>query len=275
MTIEWWRSWHGAPTDNKWLLIGRRAGVAPGIVSAIVWALFDYASQNNERGSIANFDTETYAEFSGFSETDITAVIEALHDKHIIDDKDHLTAWDKRQPKREDNSAERVREHRARRDVTRRNAEKQNVTQRNAEKQNVTLDTDTDTDIDPDIEIDPTPPTRDSRDIKRAPLHRGNGGGGVGITFPPEDLSAEQAAAWELLLAAAPDFNSADEFIRSQPAWLIGEWALALDESQAAKNPAGVIRSGVINRKRPMVTTPLHQRWQARKAYWEQTRQPM
>ena len=66
--IDWFRSWHGAPTDNKWLTIGRRAGCAPGIVSAIVWALLDYASQNTPRGAITNFDMETYSAFSGFEE---------------------------------------------------------------------------------------------------------------------------------------------------------------------------------------------------------------
>lgn len=25
--MDWFRSWHGAPTDNKWLLIAKRAGV--------------------------------------------------------------------------------------------------------------------------------------------------------------------------------------------------------------------------------------------------------
>ena len=145
--MEWWRSWHGAPTDNKWLVIARKAGVVPGIVSAIAWALLDYASQNSNRGSIAGFDVETYAEFSGFTEADIEAVIAALRAKQVIDADDRLTAWDKRQPKREDDSTQRVREHRARQkalvtDVT--EPPVTDVTQCNAVKQEVTLDTDTD-----------------------------------------------------------------------------------------------------------------------------------
>lgn len=105
---DWFRSWHGAPTDNKWLVIGRRAGVAPGIVSAMVWALFDHASQADDRGSIAAFDIETYAAFSGFDEDQITRVLGALTDKAVIVNG-RLAAWDKRQPKREDGSAERAR----------------------------------------------------------------------------------------------------------------------------------------------------------------------
>lgn len=110
--IDWFRSWHGAPTDNKWLVIGRKANVAPGIVSAVVWALLDYASQQIERGSIEGFDVETYSAFSGFEEAQIGAVINALQDKGLVKNN-RLEAWDRRQPKREDfNATERKRKSR-------------------------------------------------------------------------------------------------------------------------------------------------------------------
>lgn len=131
MSIDWFRSWHGAPTDPKWLLIAKRAGVAPGMVSAVVWALFDYASQNEQRGNVENFDVETYAVFSGFDEANIAAIITALNKKCLIV-SGALTAWEKRQPKREDNSTERVREHR--------NALKRNVTQGNAREEKSRID---------------------------------------------------------------------------------------------------------------------------------------
>jgi hypothetical protein len=120
---HWFRSWHGAPTDNKWLVVARRAGVAPGIVSAVVWALLDYASQNEDRGNVAGFDIETYAAFSGFDEADVERVIEAIRDK-LTDSDGNLWAWDRRQPKREDDSSSRVRAFRERtkRDVTQCNA---------------------------------------------------------------------------------------------------------------------------------------------------------
>jgi hypothetical protein len=123
MGIEWFRSWHGAPTDNKWLMIARRADVPAGVVSAVVWALFDYASQNENRGSVEGFDVETYATFSGFDEAKIAAVIAALTEKNVIV-SGVLSAWQRRQPKREDNSTERVRQHRnaMKRDETHGNA---------------------------------------------------------------------------------------------------------------------------------------------------------
>ncbi len=135
---SWFRSWHGAPTDNKWLVIGRRANVAPGVVSAVAWALFDYASQADDRGSVEGFDVETYAAFSGFDESDIDRVVSAMREKSVIVDG-RLAAWDKRQPKREDDSAERVRAFRERKNDS--NAMKRSVTHGN----NTETDTETDT----------------------------------------------------------------------------------------------------------------------------------
>ena len=103
--IEWFRSWHGAPTDNKWLVIARKAGVTPGVVSAIVWALLDHASQAEDRGSMRWFDVETYSAFSGFDEETIRRVIEGLIEKGVIDQNDKFVSWPKRQPKREDETA--------------------------------------------------------------------------------------------------------------------------------------------------------------------------
>ena len=113
MSIDWFRSWHGAPTDPKWLLIARNAmkrsetHVTPGMVSAVVWALFDHASQAEHRGNVGGFDVETYSVFSGFSVADIEAIIGAMVDKNLIF-SGALSAWEKRQPKREDNSSVRV-----------------------------------------------------------------------------------------------------------------------------------------------------------------------
>lgn len=121
MSIDWFRSWHGAPTDPKWLLIAKRSETQAGVVSAIVWALFDFASQNSaDRGSVEAFDAETYAAFSGFEEGTIKRIIECLKEKKLINNG-HLSAWEKRQPKREDNSTARVQEYR--------NAMKRNETQ--------------------------------------------------------------------------------------------------------------------------------------------------
>lgn len=127
--MDWFRSWHGAPTDSKWLLIAKRSETQAGFVSAIVWALFDFASQNSaDRGSVEAFDTETYAAFSGFEEATIKRVIECLKEKKLIING-HLASWEKRQTKRDDNSTPRVQKHR--------NAMKRNVTQETAREDKI------------------------------------------------------------------------------------------------------------------------------------------
>lgn len=138
-TIQWWRSWHGAPTDHKWQVVAAKAGVKVGIVSAVVWALMDYASQHKDRGSIAGFDAETYAVYSGFDEAEVLAIMRAMADKGITKDG-RFVKWEERQPKREDDySTERVRRWREM---------KRNETQGNApELREEIKDTDTDTEL--------------------------------------------------------------------------------------------------------------------------------
>jgi hypothetical protein len=109
---DWFRSWHGAPTDNKWLLIAKRAGVKPIHVSGTWWALLDHASQHSERGFVGDFDIETFALFAGMEEEHVSRIVTTLRDKGMIVD-DRIGQWGKRQPKREDETAgARQRRHR-------------------------------------------------------------------------------------------------------------------------------------------------------------------
>ena len=94
--MDWFRSWHGAPTDNKWLLIAKRAGVTPMMVSAVFEALRDYANQQKERGRVAGFDAETYAMWAECDETDVIAIVNAMRAKGVITDGETLAAWEKR-----------------------------------------------------------------------------------------------------------------------------------------------------------------------------------
>jgi hypothetical protein len=110
---DWFRSWHGAPTDPKWLGIARRAGVVPGIAVAVAWALMDRASQAEDRGSIEGYDADGLAYFYGCEPEQVEAIVAAMSDKGMII-SGRLSSWEKRQPKREDDSAQRVREYRER-----------------------------------------------------------------------------------------------------------------------------------------------------------------
>lgn len=119
--------------DAKWIVIAKRAGVQPAIVSAIFWALLDYASQQDERGSVAGFDVETYATWAGMYEADVLNVLDAMRAKGVITDGDTLAAWDKRQPKREDDSRTRVQRYRDRKKEAQSNDDDDSVTQCNAD----------------------------------------------------------------------------------------------------------------------------------------------
>lgn len=140
MSHQWFRSWHGAPTDPKWLGIARKAGVAPGIVAAIVWALLDRASQASDRGSIAGYDADGLACFMGCEAEQVEVIVAVMHEKGMLTEN-VFTGWEKHQPKREDGSAERAKEWRERK-----------RTQANAIEPEKTLDTDTDTDADKERE---------------------------------------------------------------------------------------------------------------------------
>lgn len=123
--MDWFRSWHGAPTDIKWMLVGKRAKAKPGVVSAITWALFDHASQSADRGDVSTFDIEAYAIWSGFEEDEIANVMDQMVKAGVIVDG-RLCNWDKRQPVREDRTAaERQRRRRTK-------AKNQDVTQSHA-----------------------------------------------------------------------------------------------------------------------------------------------
>jgi hypothetical protein len=114
MSNDWFRSWHGAPTDPKWMLIAKRANVKPIHVSGTWWALLDHASQHPERGRVDDFDVETFALFAGMEEAHVSRIVTELITKGLIV-AGRIAQWGKRQPKREDDTAnDRQRNKRAR-----------------------------------------------------------------------------------------------------------------------------------------------------------------
>jgi hypothetical protein len=111
--MEWFRAYHGICSDAKWPIVARKAKVSVGVVVSVWLVLLESASQATERGSVANFDPETVDALYGYEDGTTEAVFDALREKGLICDG-RISAWDKRQPKRErdDDSAARVRRHR-------------------------------------------------------------------------------------------------------------------------------------------------------------------
>ena len=79
--MDWFRSWHG--TDRRQMAthcteVRHNAGAGVGGILA----LLDYASQHADRRcSVADFDIETFAAWSGWDDADIAAIIDAMQQK--------------------------------------------------------------------------------------------------------------------------------------------------------------------------------------------------
>ena len=113
--MEWLRWYHGAISDDKWPLIARKSGQTVAVVIAIWAALLECASQDDDRGSIDAFDPESVDALLQLEDGATQAVVDALSSgkRPRIADA-HIVNWSKRQPVREDGSAERAREWRER-----------------------------------------------------------------------------------------------------------------------------------------------------------------
>lgn len=151
MSMEWFRMYHGMPFDPKLQVVARRAGQPMGYVVVVWVCLLDAASQANPRG-MAEVDPEEIAVVQGIELEAVESILQALHDKALLDEDNHLTAWDKRQ---HTTSAERVKKHRdkKKRDVTDDNGKKRDVTTGNTQKRkNGKKAPDTDTEADTDSE---------------------------------------------------------------------------------------------------------------------------
>ena len=111
--MEWFRSHHGAPTDPKLRLVAKRCNLPAGTIAAIWWALLDHASQAADRGSVATFDPEVTAIAFDYPVEDVRRVYETLCNTGLVSECFRLVSWERRQPKREGSSTDRVRKHRA------------------------------------------------------------------------------------------------------------------------------------------------------------------
>ena len=153
INMDWFRSHHGAPSDPKLAVVAKHAKTSRGNAVALWWLLLDFASQNKPRGSVEGLDVETAAFTLEIDEGVCTALLEAFTAKGMILD-DAITTWHKRQPKKEDDSTERVRRKRNKDKLTQGNGD---VTPGN---DSATTERERDRKIDT-----PLPPNEDEDDI--------------------------------------------------------------------------------------------------------------
>lgn len=121
MSIEWCRLWHDMPTDPKFRAVAKRAGRSTAEVVALFTAMLTNASANEgARGTLRNWSHEDMAVAFDMEPEHAEAIYQAMQGKLL--DGDKLMGWERRQPQREDSSAERTKAWRERK-RTRRDAD--------------------------------------------------------------------------------------------------------------------------------------------------------
>ena len=108
---SWVRLWHDMPTDPKFRTIARAAKQPlPVVVSIFTFMLTDASANETERGRTTATDEDIASAFD-LDEDAVSAVRQAMQGRVL--DGEWLAGWSKRQPKKEDDSAERARAWRA------------------------------------------------------------------------------------------------------------------------------------------------------------------
>lgn len=155
--MDWLRWYHGTINDPKWAMIARKTGLNICVVISIWAALLEYASQSEDRGSVADFDPEEIDAVFGLDDGTCAAVIEAMTSKGIIE-AGRIAKWSKRQF--DEANAEKVRRYKERQ------REKAEAEQKDTDKTPIdTKETPQDTDKTP---IDtPDTDTDSDTDIKK------------------------------------------------------------------------------------------------------------
>lgn len=191
MANSWLRLWHDMPNDPKWRTIAKKSGQAIGNVIAVYLHVLVNASANDEtqsnagvtqsnagvmqsnagqRGVTHNLDPEDVASSLDLEVEQVLCILSAMQGKVL--DGPKVTGWAKRQPKREDDSAARVKAFREKQRAEKLQADKEKkgvvtqsnagVTQRNAPDKDTDKDTDKDKDKDKERDLKHTQRARES-----------------------------------------------------------------------------------------------------------------
>ena len=134
--MNWFRWYTGTATDPKFMVVARLAGQNVAAVVAVWAMLLERAADVTQcdagkRGFVTGFDCEAADAVLGLEDGASEAIMRAMEKKGLLTGG-KVKNWEKRQPKREDSSAERTRAYRERQ------REKKAVTQCDATKRDVT-----------------------------------------------------------------------------------------------------------------------------------------
>jgi|ERR1035437_5372732 hypothetical protein len=134
MANPWLRLWADMPNDPKWRTIARVSNQEISRVMSVYLHMLVCASNATERGRTQGWCDEDIATALDIETDDVIVIREAMQGRVL--DGDYLIGWEKRQPLREDGSADRGKAFRERQ-----KQEKEEVkTQPNATERNRTLE---------------------------------------------------------------------------------------------------------------------------------------
>lgn len=113
MANQWLRLWHDLPNDPKWRTIARVSKQRIGdVISVYLHVLVDASSNETERGRTQSVCVEDVATALDLDNDQVEAILSAMQGR--VMDGDQVSDWSKRQPAREDGSAERAKAWRER-----------------------------------------------------------------------------------------------------------------------------------------------------------------
>ena len=143
--IEWFRWHHGSVSDPKFGLVAKKASASVAEVLGVWVCLLEAASSSGDRGDPGGIDFEAIDYLLGLDDGKAQRIHERLCERSLIEaESGRITAWGKRQPKREDDSANDRKRRQRERDHAETLAagvtgdESRNVTQCHAETEQVT-----------------------------------------------------------------------------------------------------------------------------------------
>ncbi len=136
--IDWFRWHHGSVNDPKFQLVAKKAGASVAEVVAVCASLLEAASMADERGRPNEHDFEAMDCALGIEDGRAATIYGQMTARGLVAKDGSITAWDRRQPRREredDHSTERVKAFRERqRQSGERNATKRHETPRGEER---------------------------------------------------------------------------------------------------------------------------------------------
>ena len=112
--MEWFRWYHGCVNDPKFRLIAKKAGATVAEAVAVWACVLERASESDDRGHPGRLDFDSLDCALQLADGTALRLHVQMTERGMLEPDGRIEAWDRRQPKREDNSTERVRAFRER-----------------------------------------------------------------------------------------------------------------------------------------------------------------